>query len=105
MREINQVQKRQESNAKNPPANDSKLEADAESAAAEAEPMGSIAAAVPGNDKTANDVTETGQQPGAESAAIREQPKTTAGTEAKLEQEEVEVERKSKQPNDRKNAA
>ena len=67
--------------------------------------MGSVAAAVPGSDRAAQDPARTGQLPGAESPVIRNQPKTTAGTEAKLEKEEAEIERKSKQPDDRKNAA
>ena len=63
------------------------LEAEEESAAAQAEPMGSIAAAVPGDDALAQDALETGEQPGAEVKEIRDQPETTAGTAEKLEDE------------------
>ncbi len=66
---------------------DASLEAEEESAAAQAEPMGSIAAAVPGDDALAQDALETGEQPGAEAKEIRDQPETTAGTEEKLEDE------------------
>lgn len=63
------------------------LEAEAESAAAHDEPMGSIAAAVPGDDAAAEDVVDTAKLPGAEAPEIRDQPETTAGTEAKVEGE------------------
>lgn len=63
------------------------LEAEVEEAAAEQEPMGSIAAAVPGSDKLAEDALESAKQPGAEAPEIRDEPETTAGTEAKIESE------------------
>lgn len=65
------------------------LEAEEESAAAHQEPMGSVAAAVPGSDDLAQDAIETRELPGAESPEIRDQPKTTAGTETKVEGEEI----------------
>ena len=65
--------------------------AEVESAAADAEPMGSIAAAVPGSDKLAADALKSGKQPGAEATEIRNQPRTTAGTEPKLEREEKQI--------------
>jgi hypothetical protein len=78
-------------NIKQLPRQDNCLAADAESAAADAEPMGSIAAAVPGSDKLAADALNSGKQPGAEAAEIRNQPRTTAGTEARLEKEEKQI--------------
>lgn len=75
---------------KQPPAEQkpSTIEADMEDAAAAAEPMGSIAAAVPGSNHAAEDPMRTGKQPGTEAQEIRNQPDTTAGTEAKREGEE-----------------
>lgn len=75
---------------KQPPAEQkpSTIEADMEDAAAAAEPMGSIAAAVPGSNHAAEDPLRTGKHPGAEAQEIRNQPDTTAGTEAKREGEE-----------------
>lgn len=70
------------------PANVS-LEAEEESAAAHDEPMGSIAAAVPGDDSLAQDAIETGAQPGAEAPEIQDEPETTAGTKAKKEGDET----------------
>jgi len=61
------------------------LAAEEESAAGREEPMGSIAAAVPGNDSAAQNAMESAQLPGAEAPEIRDRPQTTAGTEAKLE--------------------
>lgn len=61
------------------------LEAEEESAAAQDEPMGSIAAAVPGDDTLAQDAIHSTEQPGAEAREIRDQPETTAGTEVQLE--------------------
>ena len=66
---------------------DSNLAAEAESAAAHDEPMGSIAAAVPGSNCLAEKAMETSQRPGAEETKIRDVPETTAGTEAKKEPE------------------
>ena len=73
---------------KKPPEKPSTIEADMEDAAAAAEPMGSIAAAVPGSNHAAEDPLRTGKHPGAEAQEIRNQPDTTAGTEAKREGEE-----------------
>ena len=75
---------------KKPPEKPSTIEADMEdaAAAAAAEPMGSIAAAVPGSNHAAEDPMRTGKQPGTEAQEIRNQPDTTAGTEAKREGEE-----------------
>lgn len=67
------------------PQSSPSLEAEEESAAAQAEPMGSIAAAVPGNDALAQDALNTREQPGAEAPEIRDQPETTAGTEEHLQ--------------------
>jgi hypothetical protein len=64
------------------------IEAEAESAAARDEPMGSIAAAIPGSNQAAEDVMKHGKLPGAEAPEIRDEPETTAGTEAKREGEE-----------------
>ena len=104
MREEDSSRKNQgNERVRNEPTRDQKLEADAESAAAEAEPMGSIAAAVPGDNNAAQDVTETGKSPGAESTVLRDQPDTTAGTEDQLENEVFEAQRKDS--GGRKNAA
>jgi len=65
------------------------LEAEVERAAAEQEPMGSIAAAVPGDDAAAENAIEAAELPGAEAPEIRDEPETTAGTEAKIEGEEI----------------
>jgi hypothetical protein len=98
--------------AKNTATQDSRLEAEVESAAANAEPMGSVAAAVPGDNDAAQDAKVTGARPGAESPVIRDQPKTTAGTESKLageeatlESQEAEFRQEGKQSGGRKNAA
>ncbi len=59
----------------------SKLAAEEERAAANDEPMGSIAAAVPGSDALAEDAIENAELPGAEEPEVAAQPETTAGTE------------------------
>ena len=75
---------------KQPPAEKkpSTIEAEVENAAAADEPMGSIAAAVPGSNQAAQNPMRTGKHPGAEAQEIRNHPDTTAGTEAKREGEE-----------------
>jgi hypothetical protein len=65
------------------------LAAELEESAAVMEPMGSIAAAVPGSDKLAQNAIHTKKLPGAEAPEIRDEPETTAGTEAKIESEEI----------------
>jgi hypothetical protein len=65
--------------------------------------MGSIAAAVPGDNRAAQDAAKTGRSPGAESTVIRNRPETTAGTEVKLDQEEAGS--GGKKPGGEKNAA
>lgn len=64
-----------------------RTEAEAESAAAHDEPMGSVAAAVPGSNTAAEDAVH-GTLPGAEAPETRDEPETTAGTEFKREGEE-----------------
>lgn len=71
------------------------LVAEVEESAAEQEPMGSIAAAVPGSDAAAEDVMDSAELPGAEAPEIRDEPETTAGTEAKIESEEIVPDEKS----------
>lgn len=71
----------------------SSLEAEVEAAAAQDEPMGSIAAAVPGSDKAAQDVSKggkasNGKLPGAEAPQVANATGTTAGTEFKREGEQ-----------------
>jgi len=61
--------------------NDETLASEVEAAAAKEEPMGSIAAAVPGSDEAAEDGHEPGRKPGAEEPAVRKDPGPTAGTE------------------------
>lgn len=63
------------------------LAAEEEWAAAREEPMGSIAAAVPGDDAIAQDAIDTAALPGAEAAEIQDQAETSAGTESKAEGE------------------
>lgn len=65
------------------PKRTSKLAAEEERAAASDEPMGSIAAAVPGSNARAQDAIESPQLPGAEEPRIVDKPRTTAGTEFK----------------------
>jgi hypothetical protein len=92
----------QPASQKQMPEQDNSLVAEVESAAADAEPMGSIAAAVPGSDKIAADALNSGKQPGAEAAEIRNQPHTTAGTEARLEKEEGQIANHSTPPASRR---
>ena len=61
----------------------SNLVGEEELAAANDEPMGSIAAAVPGSNALAQDAIESAELPGAEEPRIVAQPQTTAGTEFK----------------------
>jgi len=61
--------------------NDETLVSEEEAAAAKDEPMGSIAAAVPGDDEAAEDGIEPGQKPGAEDPTVEKDPGPTAGTE------------------------
>lgn len=58
---------------------------DVEAAAAKDEPMGSIAAAVPGSDKVAEDSLRPGRRPGAEEEEVRPEGGSTAGTEFPVE--------------------
>ena len=60
---------------------DKTLVSEAEAAAAKDEPMGSIAAAVPGDDEAAENGLEPGQDPGSEEPTVREEAGPTAGTE------------------------
>ena len=78
-------------NNEDTPKQDNCLVAEAESAAADAEPMGSVAAAVPGSDLLAQDSLHSSKQPGAEATELRNQPSTTAGTETRLETEEKKI--------------
>ncbi len=59
--------------------------------AARAEPTGSIAAAVSGNDALAEDTIETVELPGGEEPQIGTQPDTTAGTEFAMDTKETGV--------------
>lgn len=65
----------------------SQLAAEEERAAASDEPMGSIAAAVPGSNALAQDALKSGKLPGAEEPRVVEKPRTTAGTEFKSKDE------------------
>jgi hypothetical protein len=76
------------------------LAAELEESASEQEPMGSIAAAVPGSDKLAQDAIETRKRPGAEAREIRSEPETTAGTEFKIESEQFVPVKKLDRPED-----
>jgi len=60
---------------------DNSLASEAEAAAAKDEPMGSIAAAVPGDNAAAEDGIVVGRKPGAEETDIEREPGPTAGTE------------------------
>jgi hypothetical protein len=79
MENHNEARKPADATAKD--KNDKTLASDAEAAAAKEEPMGSIAAAVPGDDEAAEDGLEPGRKPGAEEPAIRKETGPTAGTE------------------------
>lgn len=68
-------------------AKDKNLAAEAEAAAAKDEPMGSIAAAVPGDNAAAQDAIKPGQRPGAEERKTEKEPGSTAGTEFHKEEE------------------
>ena len=77
----NQNEARKPNHESTKDGNDKTLVSEAEAAAAKEEPMGSIAAAVPGDDNAAEKGIEPGQKPGAEDSAIRKQSGSTAGTE------------------------
>jgi hypothetical protein len=62
-------------------AKDKTLASEAEAAAAQDEPMGSIAAAVPGDNAAAEDGIAAGRKPGAEETKIQKEAGPTAGTE------------------------
>ncbi len=65
------------------PKGNSQLAGEEERSTAKDEPMGSIAAAVPGSDARAQNAIENAEPPGAEEPQIIAAPETTAGVEFK----------------------
>jgi hypothetical protein len=70
-------------------AKDKNLAAEVEAAAAKDEPMGSIAAAVPGDNKAAQDAIQPSRKPGAEERETEKESGSTAGTEFHTEEEKA----------------
>jgi hypothetical protein len=81
MEQHSEAQKPAGVTAKDEKQKDQNLVADVELAAAKDEPMGSIAAAVPGDDAAAEDGLAPGRHPGAEEPNTGTEAGPTAGTE------------------------